>query len=67
MKYIIVSPRVGTPGEPFEPEIVVNLHALLEGGFIKRADDATEETTEEPSPAPTKSAKNKSSKAPTEE
>ena len=66
MKYIIVSPRIGTPGDVFEPEIVVNLHALLEGGFIKRA-DGDEETTEEPTPAPTKSAKNKSSKAPTEE
>ena len=67
MKYIIVSPRVGTPGEPYEPEVMINLGSLLAGGFIKPADDATEETTEETAPAPTKSAKNKSSKAPTEE
>lgn len=66
MKYIIVSHRLGTPGELFNPEPFVNLHALLEGGFIKRADDA-DETSEEPAPAVTKSAKNKSSKAPTEE
>lgn len=67
MKYVIVSPRVGTPGEPYEPEVMVNLAALVDGGFIKPTDGATEETSEEPAPAPTKSAKNKSSKAPTEE
>ena len=37
-EYIVVSPRVGTPGEPWEPEIYVNVHALLEGGFIRRAE-----------------------------
>lgn len=66
MKYIIVSPRVGTPGEPYEPEVLVNLPALLEHGFIRRATDP-EETPEEPAQTPAKSAKNKSSKAPTQE
>lgn len=37
-EYIVVSPRVGTPGEPWEPDIYVNVHALLEGGFIRRAE-----------------------------
>lgn len=38
MKYRIVSPRVGTPGEMYEPEIWVNLGALLDGGFIEPVD-----------------------------
>ena len=47
-KYIVVSPRVGTPGEPYEPEVWVNLQHLLDNGFIRRAD----EPTNEPAPAP---------------
>lgn len=34
-KYIIVSERVGTPGDAFDPEEGVNVEALLEFGFIK--------------------------------
>lgn len=34
MDYIIVSPRVGTPGDPFVPDEGTNIDALLEGGFI---------------------------------
>ena len=34
MKYKIVSPRVGTPGDKFEPEAGVNVEALLLHGFI---------------------------------
>lgn len=66
MKYVIVSPRVGTPGEIYNPDVVVNLGALLAGGFIKPADEV-QETSEESAPTPVKSAKNKSSKAPVEE
>ena len=35
MKYRIVSPRVGTPGDIYEPEAWVNLGVLLNGGFIE--------------------------------
>ena len=34
MKYKILSPRVGTPGDKFEPEAGVNVEALLLHGFI---------------------------------
>jgi hypothetical protein len=53
MKYRIVSPRVGTPGEMYKPEIWVNLDALLDGGFIEPVDKK---------PAPDKPAKAKVSK-----
>ena len=32
--YIIVSPRIGTPGDPYEPHDGVNIDALIEGGLI---------------------------------
>jgi len=32
--YIIVSPRLGTPGDTFEPADGINLQALIDGGFI---------------------------------
>jgi hypothetical protein len=34
MKYEIVSPRIGTPGDNYEPANGVNVDALLAGGFI---------------------------------
>ena len=33
--YTIISPRVGTPGDTFEPADGVNVSALIDGGFIK--------------------------------
>ena len=33
--YTIISPRVGTPGDKFEPSDETNIEALIEGGFIK--------------------------------
>lgn len=57
-EYIIVSPRIGTPGEPWDPPIYVNVHALLEGGFIRRASDP------DPTPAPTKASRVKAKPAP---
>lgn len=39
MKYRIVSPRVGTPGELYEPEVWVNLGVLLNNGFIVPDED----------------------------
>ena len=36
--YVIVSPRLGTPGDPFEPVEGINVDALLEAGFIAHAD-----------------------------
>jgi len=35
--YEIGSPRVGTPGAPFEPRPGTNVAALLAGGFIKES------------------------------
>ena len=32
--YVIVSPRIGTPGDAYEPQDGVNIDALLEGGLI---------------------------------
>lgn len=37
MDYVIVSPRVGTPGAAFVPPPGVNVDALIAGGFIKAA------------------------------
>lgn len=33
--YKIISPRVGTPGDKYEPVEGVNVEALLAGGFIE--------------------------------
>jgi len=32
--YIIVSPRLGTPGDKFEPTDGINVQALIDGGLI---------------------------------
>ena len=32
--YIIVSPRLGTPGDTFEPADGINVQALIDGGLI---------------------------------
>lgn len=58
MKYRVVSPRVGTPGEIYEPEVWVNLQVLLNNGFIEPAEDSV---PDEPKPA-----KNKTPKTPKE-
>ena len=34
MKYTIISPRIGTPGDEYEPSEGVNIDALIAGGFI---------------------------------
>jgi hypothetical protein len=33
--YTIISSRIGTPGDKFEPSDDTNIEALIEGGFIK--------------------------------
>jgi hypothetical protein len=33
--YTIISSRIGTPGDKFEPSENTNIEALIEGGFIK--------------------------------
>lgn len=58
MKYRIVSRRLGTPGDPYEPEVWVNLQHLLVAGFIEPDDD--------PAPADPKPAKTKSKTQPKE-
>jgi hypothetical protein len=37
MKYEIVSPRLGTVGDKFDPKPGVNVGALLDNGFIKES------------------------------
>ena len=32
--YVIVSPRIGTPGDPYEPQDGINVDALIEAGLI---------------------------------
>jgi hypothetical protein len=32
--YVIVSPRIGTPGEPYEPADGINVDALVDAGLI---------------------------------
>ena len=39
--YTIISPRLGTPGDKFEPSEGTNIEALLEGGFIKSDKSST--------------------------
>jgi len=34
MTYIVVSPKVGTPGDEYTPAEGINVAALLSGGFI---------------------------------
>ena len=34
MKYTILSPRIGTPGDEYVPVEGVNVDALVAGGFI---------------------------------
>ena len=37
MKYTIISPRLGTPGDTYEPVDDVNVEALVAGGFIQQS------------------------------
>lgn len=46
MSYLIVSPRLGLPGAPFNPPPGTNIEALLSYGFI------VEVSTPKPKPAP---------------
>jgi hypothetical protein len=46
MTYIVVSPRVGTPGDVFNPASDADAQRLLAGGFIAIADEVS------PKPAP---------------
>ena len=50
--YIIVSPRIGTPGDKFEPADGINVQALIDGGLIstdkpKKSSKVKEELVEE--------------------
>ena len=37
MKYTILSPRIGTPGDTYEPVDGANVNALVAGGFIEQS------------------------------
>jgi hypothetical protein len=54
MSFFIASEKLGNIGEPFIPKDGINLDALLDGGFIVRAEVST---TEEEKPAKTKPKK----------
>jgi len=58
MKYRIISPRVGTPGELWEPPVQINVGILLANGFIEAIDDnkPTDETPDAPKPKKAKVA-----------
>lgn len=45
MTYVVVSPRVGTPGEPYKPPTEADAQRLLAGGFIAKV------STPKPKPA----------------
>lgn len=47
MTYIIVSDRVGTPGDKFEPATQEEAEALLAGGFITHGDQKSAKITTE--------------------
>ena len=32
--YIIISPRIGTPGDIYEPQEGINIDALIEAGLV---------------------------------
>ena len=36
MKYVVISPRVGIPGDEYVPVGGVNIDALVAGGFIEQ-------------------------------
>lgn len=61
MKYRIISPRIGTPGELYEPPVYVNIGVFLREGWIEQIDTGAEaaqnEPTETPKPAKTKQKK----------
>lgn len=40
MAYRIISPRLGTPGDKYEPTEGVNIDALLEHGFVEEVKQA---------------------------
>ena len=43
-KYTVNSEKVGEVGAPFEPAEGVNVHALLEGGFISESGKAAKKS-----------------------
>lgn len=47
--YVIVSERVGKPGDSYIPEEGINVDALVEFGFIKHASKSTVKITNEDS------------------
>jgi uncharacterized membrane protein len=49
MKFVVVSPRVGTPGTEYDIEGAqangINVLGLIAGGFIKAVEESTEKKT----------------------
>lgn len=52
MKWVVVSPRVGTPGAEYDVEGAwangINVAGLIAGGFIKPADESTKSEIKSP-------------------
>ena len=42
MKYTIISPRIGTVGKEFVPEVGMDLKALVFNGFIKAVKETSD-------------------------
>ena len=62
MKYRIISPRIGTPGELYEPQVWVNIGHLIANGFIEPEHNHAGDTA----PTDAKPAKTKTSRQPKE-
>ena len=45
MRYVVVSPRVGVPGQPYDIDAAqargINVAGLIAGGFIARVEQST--------------------------
>lgn len=45
MRYVVVSPRVGVPGQPYDIDAAqargINVAGLIAGGFIARVEEST--------------------------
>lgn len=54
MQYRIISPRVGTPGDIYQPEVWVNIGVLIEAGFIEPIDKEPTQDIDKPAKKTTK-------------
>ncbi len=48
MKYVVVLPQVGIPGEEWVAQPGISIEALIVGGFIRPVDEGNDATPDEP-------------------